>query len=134
MAGVNRWYGIGNMTRDPELKQGEQERSDRCEFSIAINRPGQDSEPTFLDLVAWDKLARQVNEWGRKGRLVYCEGEIEVRKWEDRETGEKKRMYRIKAWVVRFLDRRDEETEQRDDEPPRRQPTSRAEDFSDLPW
>jgi single stranded DNA-binding protein len=128
--GVNRWHGIGNMTRDPELKQGEQERSDRCEFSIGINKPGENNEPLFLDIIVWDKLARQVSQYGRKGRLVFCEGEIEIRKWETQE-GEQRRSIRIKAYVVNFLDRRDDDSREREE--PKR-PTSRASDFDDLPF
>ena len=124
MAGVNRWYGIGNMTADPKMSQGDNVDKDRCEFSIAINKPGQDSEPTYLDFVTWGKLAGQVADYGRKGRLVFCDGELEVRKWQTSE-GENRKQFRIKAYVVRFLDRRDDRDEDdgrrrsRDDEPRR---------------
>ena len=161
MAGVNRWYGIGNMTADPKMSQGDNVDKDRCEFSIAINKPGQDSEPTYLDFVTWGKLAGQVADFGRKGRLVFCDGELEVRKWQTSE-GENRKQFRIKAYVVRFLDRRDDREDDsrgrgrdeeprrqrrdRDDEPrqrdrndePReeapRRPRDQASDFDDLPW
>lgn len=149
MVGVNRWHGVGNMTSDPKLHQGDDEdgSNDRCDFSIAINKPpgrgGQEPEPTYIDLVAWGKLAGQVNSFGRKGRLIYVEGELEVRKWETDE-GEKRKIYRIKTYVVRFLDRKPDSDE--DDRPARRRndddeerpvsrkPRNKAEDFDDLPF
>ena len=75
-AGVNLFSGIGNMTADPKLKQGSDADSDRCEFSIAINKPTkrEDDNVTFLDCVSWGKLAGQVNDFGRKGRMVYVQG------------------------------------------------------------
>ncbi len=53
VAGVNRFHGIGNLTGDPKLSQGDDRdgKNDRCEFSIAINRPaygnGPEPEPTY---------------------------------------------------------------------------------------
>lgn len=132
VAGINKWHGIGNMTGDPELKRGSEDdgSKDRCEFAVAINRPGQDSEATFLDVICWGKLAGQVSDFGRKGRQVYIEGEIEVRRWET-EDGDRRKMYRIKAYVVRFLDRKPEDAEQSE---PRRQPKETARDYDDLPF
>ena len=127
-AGVNEWHGIGNMTSDPELRVSDGGSSDRCMFSIAINRPGQDNEPTYIDCICWDKLAKQVADFGGRGRQVYVRGEIEVRRWED-ESGARRKAFRIKAFTVRFLDRRPD----RDDEE-RARPTTSAEDFSDLPF
>lgn len=155
MAGVNRWYGIGNLTSDPTMKQGDREdgSNDRCEFSIAVNKPQgrseREPEPTYIDMVAWGKLAGQVDKYARKGRLIYVEGELEVRKWKDKETDENRKAYRIKAYVVRFLDkaqqdddrdsrRRDDDEPRRrsrdEDEPRRRERSYKAEDFDDLPF
>ena len=107
---INRFHGIGNMTADPDYSRGDNESSDRCEFSIAINKPGRGDdrpEPTYLDIVTWGKEAGRVSEWGRKGRMVYVEGEIEVRKWQDKDSGKERRAFRIKAYVTRFLDKPD---------------------------
>lgn len=132
VAGVNEWHGIGNMTGDPELKQGDESDKDRTMFSVAINRPGQDSEATFLDVICWGKLAGQVNDFGRKGRQVYIRGEIEVRRWET-DDGEKKKMWRIKAYTVRFLDKKPEDAGE--EEPQRaRAPKNTAKDYDDLPF
>jgi len=130
MAGVNRWYGVGNMTADPELKRGDDSDKDRTMFAIAINT-SRDGEPTYLDCIAWGKLAGQVKDFGRKGRLVFVDGAIEVRKWETDE-GDRKKLYRIKAYAVQFLDKREDDGgRDRDDEP---RPKSSSEDFSRMPF
>lgn len=146
-AGVNECIFIGNMTDDPQLKQGEDEKNDRCNFSIAVNKATSrdDVPPTYLDMVCWGKLAGQVADFGRKGRMVYVRGELEIRKWENDE-GETRRKAQIKAYVVRFLDRkpRDDDDEDdprrrksRDDDSGstrRRRPKDDASDFDDLPF
>jgi single-strand DNA-binding protein len=126
-AGVNEWHGVGNMTADPELKQGDDPDKNRTMFSIAVNKTG-DQPPTYIDMICWGKLANQVNDFGRKGRQVYVRGELEVRKWEDEE-GKSRRAYRIKAYTVRFLDKRPD-----NDEPQPQRQQYAAEDYDDLPF
>jgi single-strand DNA-binding protein len=132
MAGVNRWYGVGNMTADPKVKKADEADRDRAEFSIAINNPGQDSEPTYLDCIAWGKLAGQVGDYGRKGRMVFVEGAVEVRKWETDE-GERRKQFRIKAYTVRFLDKR-ERDESDDERPTAKSQRGSTADLDDLPF
>ena len=121
MNGVNRVTLIGNMTADPEEKQGRDDPF--ATFSVAINRgSGDDKDTTFLDCVAYEKLGKQVLDWGRKGRLVYVEGSVIVRKWEDKE-GNKRQAYGIRCWQVQFLDRPPEDD----------RPKSKSLD-DDLPW
>lgn len=129
-AGVNEWHGVGNMTADPEMKQGDDPDRNRTMFSIAVNKPGRDQEPTYIDMICWGKLANQVNDFGRRGRQVYVRGELEIRKWEDNE-GNPRKIYRIKAYTVRFLDKRPESEQE---EEPRQQPQTTAEDYDDLPF
>jgi single-strand DNA-binding protein len=126
-AGVNEWHGVGNMTADPEMKQGDDPDKNRTMFSIAVNKPGRDQEPTYIDMICWGKLANQVNDFGRRGRQVYVRGELEVRKWEDNE-GNHRKVYRIKAYTVTFLGKRPENDESR------QQPQTAPEDYDDLPF
>lgn len=109
VAGINRWTGIGNLTKDPELSRGDREDSDRCEFSIAINEGGRDRDgneppPTFIDCVLWGKLAEGFARNMERGRAVYVEGKVEVRTWEDKDSGQKRKAWRIKVYTFRYLD------------------------------
>lgn len=120
VAGVNRWSGIGNLTADPEFNRGDRPESDRCEFSIAVNEGGRDRDgneppPTYLDCVLWGKQAQSASENLAKGRPVYLEGKIEVRTWEDRDTQQKRKAWRIKVFMFRYLDSKPDRGRDRDD-------------------
>jgi single-strand DNA-binding protein len=94
MRSVNKVIIIGNLTRDPELKQ-TQNGQDITTFGIATNREwvtqsGEKKKSTeFHEVVAWAKLAEICSKYLRKGKLVYVEGYLKTRSWEG-ETGEKR--------------------------------------------
>lgn len=87
MYSLNRATLIGNMTRDPELKQTSNGQN-VCTFSIATNRAwtgadGQKQESAeFHNVVAWGKLAEICGQYLSKGRKVYVEGRLQTRDWE----------------------------------------------------
>ena len=72
-------------------------------FSLATNTPTKNQDGSMGEvtdwhsLVAWNKLAETCNEYLRKGSLVYIEGRIQTRSWDDKETGQKKYMTEIVA-------------------------------------
>ena len=84
---LNKVQLIGNLTRDPELKQipgGQAVAS----FSIATNltwvdQSGQKQDkPEFHNIVAWRKLAEICGQYLKKGSKVYIEGRLQTRDWE----------------------------------------------------
>ena len=87
MYSLNRATIIGNLTRDPEVRQTPSNQS-VCTFSVATNRnwTGQDGtkqEATeFHNVVAWGKLAEICGQYLNKGRKVYIEGRLQTRDWE----------------------------------------------------
>lgn len=88
MAGsLNKAMVIGNLTRDPELRQTPAGHS-VCSFGVATNRAwndssGQKQEQTeFHNVVAWGKLAEICNQYLGKGRKVYIDGRLQTRDWE----------------------------------------------------
>jgi len=84
---LNQAEVIGNVTRDPELRQTPNGNS-VVSFGIATNfawkdRAGENQEKTeFHNIVAWDDLAKAINENFRKGRKVYIRGRLQTRSWE----------------------------------------------------
>ncbi|MDX1642638.1 MAG: single-stranded DNA-binding protein, partial [Balneolaceae bacterium] len=58
--------------------------------------------------VAWGRTAEICQEYLRKGSLVYIEGPIQTREWEDKE-GQKKYTTEIKALTMQMLDSRGEQ-------------------------
>lgn len=88
MAGsLNKAMIIGNLTRDPELKQIPSGQS-VCSFGVATNRTwndkqGQKQEQVeFHNVVAWGKLAEICSQYLFKGKKVYIDGRLQTQDWE----------------------------------------------------
>lgn len=81
---INKVILIGNLTRDPELKQTTNGQS-IATFGLATNREWmtkdgrkqQSSE--FHELVAWARLGEICQQYLKKGKLVYVEGYLKTR-------------------------------------------------------
>ncbi|MFH0838527.1 MAG: single-stranded DNA-binding protein [Patescibacteria group bacterium] len=84
---LNQAEVIGNVTRDPELRQTPNGNS-VVSFGIATNftwkdRAGESQEKTeFHNIVAWDELAKAIQASFKKGRKVYIRGRLQTRSWE----------------------------------------------------
>jgi single-strand DNA-binding protein len=82
MKSVNKVILLGNLTRDPELKQSEGKKP-VCVFGLATNRswpikPGERQLATeFHRIVAFDKLAETCHQYLKKGWKVYVEGRLQ---------------------------------------------------------
>jgi single-strand DNA-binding protein len=75
----------GNLIRDPEYRETAK-GTPVCNFSIASNRffrQGEDMEKevSYFDVETWSKLARQVQNTGRKGRGVRVVGRLKQERW-----------------------------------------------------
>ena len=136
---MNTWFGIGNLTSDPEIRYTESGKA-VASFSIAINngkdRDGDERPPTYIDVVAWERLAETVGEYLSKGKKCAVLGQITIEDYTDRE-GVKRRKYRIRANSVEFLSPRNED----DDDRPRRSSSNRSssrrapdDNLDDLPF
>lgn len=110
---VNKWIGIGNMTRDPELKYTPSGTA-VCNFSIACNerfkgKDGQMQERAeFINIVAWRNLAEICGKYLQKGKQVYIEGRIQTRSYDDKD-GNKRYITEIVADQLRMLGRAGDE-------------------------
>jgi len=116
MAGsLNRVMLIGRLTRDPELRYTPS-GTPVCNLAIATNRYGQDQNgerrefTDYHDIVAWNqgnrKLAELCAQYLQKGRLVYVEGRLQTRSWDDAQSGQKRYKTEVNASDVQFLDSR----------------------------
>lgn len=107
---LNRAQLIGNLTRDPELRQIPG-GSTVASFGIATNfswtdQGGQRQEKVeFHNIVAWRKLAEICGQYLKKGSKVYIEGRIQTRDWEG-EDGVKRYRTEIVAENMIMLDRK----------------------------
>jgi single-strand DNA-binding protein len=102
MKSVNKVILIGRLGRDPEMKYTGT-GTPFCRFSIATDEgwtdknSGEKTERTeWHNIVVWDKLAEICNSYLTKGRLVYIEGSLQTREWDDQE-GNKRKTTEIRA-------------------------------------
>ncbi len=102
---------MGNLTRDPELRQIPSGQS-VCTFSLALNRSykGADGEwqeaTDYIDVVAWGPLGERVAQYVTKGRPVLVNGRLQSRSWE--QDGQKRSKVEVNAQDVTFLGGRGE--------------------------
>lgn len=81
MSSYNKVTLMGNLTRDPELRQTPQGIS-VGQFGLALNRKrGETEETTFVEIVVWAKQAETCAEYLKKGRLVLVEGRLQQDRW-----------------------------------------------------
>jgi single-strand DNA-binding protein len=105
---VNKVILIGRLGRDPELRRTAS-GSAVANFSVAtdetwVDANGQKQTRTeWHNIVAWRRLGEICAEFLKKGRLVYIEGKIQSREWDDRD-GNKRRTTEIIASAMQMLE------------------------------
>lgn len=103
---INRWVGVGRLTKSPELKY-TQSGIAVCRFTLACNRPfkGQDgkNEADFINCVAWRKQAENVANYLHKGSLAGIEGRIQTSNFEGKD-GNRVFLTEVVADSVQFLE------------------------------
>ena len=91
----------GRLCADPVLRHTNSGKAVTT-IRLAVNTPG--AEPTFHDVVVWNRTAEVVCEYLRKGRLVQAEGRTQQRSW-DGTDGMIYTVTELVAWRVQFLGR-----------------------------
>ncbi|MFC1678397.1 single-stranded DNA-binding protein [Patescibacteria group bacterium] len=119
---LNKAMIIGNLTRDPEIKNTPSGIS-VVTFSVATNliwtdQTGQKQEKVeFHNVVAWRKLAEICGQYLRKGSKVYIEGRLQTRDWVGQD-GLKRYRTEIVAENMIMLDRAGATSPASNDTPP----------------
>lgn len=114
MSNVNKAIIIGRLGVDPELRQ-TQSGSAVCNLRIATSENWTDQSGEKQERTEWHRVtvfgrqAENCKEYLEKGRLVYVEGRIQTRKWEDKE-GNDRYTTEIVAHSVQFLGGRNDNT------------------------
>ena len=108
---INKVILIGNLGRDPEVRHLESGVS-VAKFSVATNESYQDKSQQWQtvtewhDVVVWRGLAERAEKQLRKGSLVYIEGKLTHRKWQDKE-GNDRYNTEVVANTFRSLEKRE---------------------------
>src|SRR4051812_8830664 len=96
MPSFNKVMMIGNLTRDPQVKNLAGGLV-VAEFGLAMNRKyrtaaGEDKEEVcFVDCSAFGKQAETIAQWCKKGKPLFVEGRLKYDQWEDQRAGGAKR-------------------------------------------
>jgi single-strand DNA-binding protein len=110
---VNKAILVGRLGRDPETRftSGGQPVAN---FTMATDesykdRAGERQKRTeWHRIVVWGKLAEITQQYLKKGMLVYIEGRIQTRQWEDKRDGQKRSTTEIVANTMKMLTSRAE--------------------------
>lgn len=108
---INKVVLIGNLGKDPEVRTLES-GAKVAKFSIATNENYKDAAGNWQtrtewhDVVAWRLNAERAERDFKKGKMVYVEGKLTHRKWEDKD-GNPRRTTEVLANVLRLLEKRE---------------------------
>ena len=107
MASVNKVIVLGRLGQDPELKYTQSKKA-VCSLNVATSekRNDQNGNPVekteWHKVVLWDKKAELAAQYLTKGRMVFVEGKLTTRSWED-QNGQKRYTTEIVGHNVQFL-------------------------------
>ena len=108
---INKVTLIGNLGADPEVRTLDS-GSKVARLSLATNENYKDrngewqSQTEWHNVVCWRVLAERAEQSLKKGMMVYVEGKITYRKWQDNE-GKDRYTTDIVALTFRMLERRE---------------------------
>lgn len=132
MRGVNRVVLIGNLGREPDLQHLEGNIA-VAKFPLATTETYKDKNGTLISqtewhtVVLWRGLAELAQRYLHKGSLIYLEGRIRTRNWEDKDKNRRFSTEIIGDNLV-MLDKRKEQT----DIPPADAATTDNNGFADM--
>ncbi|HXW62150.1 MAG TPA: single-stranded DNA-binding protein [Candidatus Acidoferrales bacterium] len=110
---VNKVILVGRLGRDPETRYTSGGQA-VANFTLATDesfksRSGERQKRTeWHRIVLWGKLAEIAQQYLKKGMLVYVEGRLQTRQWEDKRDGQKRQTTEIVGNVLRMLTSRAE--------------------------
>lgn len=112
---VNKIILIGNLGKDPEVRNLESGVM-VARFPMATNESYLDKNQQWQkltewhDIVVWRRLAERAEKQLKKGALVFVEGKLTHRKWQDSE-GNDRYSTEVVANSFRLLDRKDSDSQ-----------------------
>lgn len=105
--GINKFIGVGYLTRDAEVRQVGQNVVAR--FGLAIGEKFRKQDGTvgesteFIDVDLWGQAG--VHQYLVKGQMIYVEGSVRTEQWTGND-GQQRRTTRIRANMIQLLGNR----------------------------
>ncbi len=108
MASLNKVQLIGRLGRDPETRYTSSGVA-VCNFSLATDESFKDNsgekqkKTEWHRIVLWKRTAEVAQEYLHKGDLIYLEGKLQTRQWEDKQSGQKRESVEIIGFNLTML-------------------------------
>jgi single-strand DNA-binding protein len=99
---------IGRLGQDPEVRY-TQSNTAVATLNLATNERYKDGNGEYQDktewhrVVAWGRTAEICQQYLTKGSMIYVEGPLQTREWEDKQ-GQKRYTTEVKALQMTMLD------------------------------
>ena len=103
----------GHLVRDPEIRQTQSGVS-VTNITVAVDRSysaGGEKQTDFFDCVFWRQGAEFVSKYFKKGKEIIVTGEMQSRKWQDKE-GNNRISWEIQNAHAEFCGGKGENTQQ----------------------
>ena len=126
---MNKYIALGNLTRDPSIKNTKNDKS-VCNFSLAVNNI---NDVTYIEIETWGKIAENCNNYLSKGSKVLVEGRLSLNQWESK-TGEKRSKIFCIADRVHFLKSTENETNHKQQQQQQEDSQESTDEFADVPF
>jgi single-strand DNA-binding protein len=110
MTSFNKVILMGNLTRDPEVRYTPNGIA-VASFAIAVNRKYKQGDETkdevsYIDIVVFGKQAESCGQYINKGDSVLIDGRLQQRRWDDKDSGQKRSKVEVVAQSVNFMPKR----------------------------
>ena len=108
MSSLNKVMLIGRLGQDPEVRY-TQSNTAVATLNLATNERYKDGHGEYQDktewhrVVAWGRTAEICQQYLTKGSMIYVEGPLQTREWEDKQ-GQKRYTTEVKALQMTMLD------------------------------
>jgi single-strand DNA-binding protein len=112
--GLNKIMIIGRLGRDPEMRYTPSGKP-VTSFTVATSRTWNTSEgerrveTEWFNVVAWGNLAEICKQYLTKGQLVYVEGRLQTRNWDDAEGNKHTSVEIVASEMIMLSERREAE-------------------------
>ena len=115
---------VGRAGRDAEIRYLENGKS-VANFSLAVKRRKKDSDPIWIKIEVWGKIAQIAADYVKKGSMVGVTGEVDLDSWTDK-AGASRSQLKLTANDLRLLGSKSDSQQQQaapvaaasDEEPP----------------
>lgn len=106
---MNQICLIGRLVRDPELRFTNNNKP-VANFTIAVNRVGQDDKADFINCVVWNNQAENLCKYQEKGSQIAIVGNLRVEQYQDN-NGDNRYKTFVLANSIQYLGGKKDSTE-----------------------